>query len=161
MLDENYTYTHHLDLSYMNLPEEKLVHEMNFKRKEEFHMTVIGNRTGKLLKALEEKYGDVKKNIEDLINSYQWDIEFYNEFYLIKAEKPDTNPLDKKYRYSIIKKVRCDDLINLFETLNENYPELNLEEPFPHVTFYTFNDKKGIGIYTEKEFEEYKVETII
>jgi hypothetical protein len=51
-------------------------------------------------------------------------------------------------------------LIELNKLLNQSFPELDLDKPFPHVTLYTFNSKKGIGIYSEDEFYNLKQEKI-
>jgi hypothetical protein len=51
--------------------------------------------------------------------------------------------------------------LNYYKILNQSFPELDLDEPFPHVTLYTFNSKKGIGIYSEDEFYEFKEDHLL
>lgn len=145
MLDESYKFILNIKTeNFIDLAKSINFDDINFEIKEEFHLTIIGNKTGKKIKSLESKYPNIKTEIEDEINSFSWNIYFTNDFYVIKKKKIDSND----YKYSIIQIVRASDLISLFDNLNKKFPELDLEKPFPHVTLYTFNNKKGIGIWS-------------
>jgi hypothetical protein len=157
MLDENYTFISHINSeNFDNLKKNIYFENMSFELKNEFHLTIIGNRIGQLIKTLESKYTNIKSNIEEKINNFSFNIDFKNDFYIISQKKLDS----EDYKYSIIQLVECPDLINLFKTLNQDFPELDLKDPFPHVTLYTFNGDKGIGIYSKDEFEKYIVSKI-
>ncbi|MFN8578006.1 MAG: hypothetical protein U0354_14235 [Candidatus Sericytochromatia bacterium] len=158
MLDENYTYILSLDNSHFkDFFKQFSFKDMEFNLKDEFHLTIIGNKTGKKIKDLIIKYPKIKEFIEDKINSFEWNINYIDDFYLIKKLKSDSI---EEYQYTIIQIVESKDLIELFKILNCTFPELHLDEPFPHVTLYTFNNKKGIGIYSENEFYNFKQEKI-
>lgn len=140
---------------FENLSKNIYFENMNFEIKEEFHLTIFGNKIGAKIRDLEFKYPDIKDTIEDEINSFTWNIYFTKDFYVIK-KNIDSND----YKYSIIQIVESHDLISLFESLNKKFPELDLEKPFPHITIYTFNSEEGIALYSEKEFNSYKIAKI-
>jgi hypothetical protein len=158
MLDEYFTYILSLDDSHFkDFITQFCFENMEFNLKDEFHLTILGNRIGKKLKALQYNYPLIKEFVESKICFFEWNINYIDDFYLIKR----LNPESEEYQYTIIQIVESKDLIELLKILNHNFPELDLDEPFPHVTLYTFNSKKGIGIYSEDEFNELKEEQLL
>ncbi|MFN8672621.1 MAG: hypothetical protein U0457_11155 [Candidatus Sericytochromatia bacterium] len=154
MLDKNFYCVHNIDKKvFFNLKEKILVNDMIFKIKNEFHITIFGHQIGSKFKELENTYPDLRNFIESKLEKFIWNITFYNEFYVIKA-KNEANV------FSIIQKIEAKEIIDLFEELNKKYNELNLLKPFPHITLFTHNKDKGIGINNEKEFLELKIDLL-
>jgi hypothetical protein len=120
-----------------------------FKPKEELHLTVIGFKQGKLLKAALKANPDIATNIEELATTIEWSIRPTGERYkLSKLYKDEEVP-----RESIIEILQCPGAENFFESINR-LTGLDLKEQPPHVTLMTKGNSQGIGINTAEEIIE-------
>ena len=148
--------------------------QLGLMRKNDFHLTIIGNDTGKKILTLtaslnEKERENILDKIYTLAESIQWKVRLEDAFFYIQKEyitpdqsSPDANNNEK--RESIIQTAG-------FEGIDEFYQKFNIvlgtefETPWPHITHYTTStreDKKtrGIGIYSQKQFEELHPQTI-
>jgi hypothetical protein len=124
-------------------------------RKNEFHLTVIGSSTGKVISSyLDEhpKRENLIIDVDSLINSFRWDFSFTNKYYLIQKDYGD------EVRSSLVQVVHVPSLEPFYQELNSML-HTELDVPFPHITLYSTstneeNLSKGIGIYSESQFQE-------
>lgn len=138
--------------------------------KEEFHLTVIGRRTGEeiseLLKSLDPEEHDARlARFQELCISYHPEITWGREYYFIKKDFTAPGHTVRDIRESVIELVEIGGLDEFYRELFEIIP-IPFDTPFPHVTLYTASTRadknlRGIGIYSEKEFREMDPERIL
>ena len=131
-------------------------------RKIDFHITLIGSKTGqaileKLSKLPEEEKEKVILSIEALANDFDWSYELIPEYYSISKKHKSGDEGGEELRKSIIQPIALPDLALFYEKLNELIGS-DFDIPFPHMTLFTTSTNevtklRGIGIYSEKEFE--------
>jgi hypothetical protein len=137
--------------------------------KEELHFTIIGSDTGETILAQLANLSEAERNktldqINKLLQSFGWKTTFTNDFhYLQKIYNEPDFPGEEKRR-SIIQLAKIDQLEKFYHKLNLLLGA-NFSTPLPHVTIYTYSnreDKKlrGIGIYSQKDFDNLKPEKI-
>lgn len=120
-----------------------------FKPKDEFHLTVIGFKQGKLLKAAIKANPELAASVEKLATEIEWGIQPTGERYkLSKLYEGEDAP-----RESIIEMLQCPGAENFFASINE-LTGLELQEQPPHVTLLTKGNPQGIGITTAEEIKE-------
>ena len=129
-------------------------------KKEEFHITVIGYKTGKdILKKLSglppESRAAITSKIESLVDEFPWIPTALDDYYLIAKAYTFKNS-GKEERRSIIQTVELPSLLPFYAELI-TLLETRLDVPFPHVTLFTTstnpeNRLQGIGINSEEEF---------
>jgi len=142
--------------------------------KDEIHLTVIGSDTMEAILASLGRISDNKRNeilsqIQGLAESTEWKFKIKPEFYYVKKEynDPDPNNHEKtipETRRSIVQMVETENLGQFYGKLEE-ITGLKFEVPLLHITLFTTStreDKKqrGIGIYSEKDFESLNPERI-
>ena len=137
--------------------------------KDEFHVSVIATRNGKILKkfmldhpaqiGLEDF---IKKQFEDrawnyrLLPEYFLMEKFYTRAELEKSGYGEDVP--EHHRRTLIQKIELPDLAGFYAAVNTE-TGLALPLPFPHVTLFSRADyaplaQRGIGIYSEKDFRD-------
>lgn len=120
-----------------------------FKPKDELHLTIIGFKQGKLLKAAMKANPELATKIEELATAAEWGIKPTGERYkLSKLYEGEEAP-----RESIIEMLQCPGAENFFASINE-LTGLELQEQPPHVTLLTKGNPQGIGITTAQEIIE-------
>lgn len=159
-----------LDFSDLKTEAEK----RGLLEKDEFHITIIGSATGKeIMTALEVVPSDEKNRIlnkiKELAMNINWKFFLRPEFYYIKKEYnrlDDANP-DKtivETRQSIIQLIDTKNLKEFYTKL-QKIAGLTFATPFSHITLFTVsteedNKKRGIGIYSEEDFETLNAEKV-
>ncbi len=143
--------------------------EKSLLPKNEFHITLMGNKIGKVirekLKVLsEEGKKELLSEIEKLYQSFNWQYSPVEDYYYISKKYPQTEEENEEERKSIIQVIDLPDIVPFYKKLN-NLLETNFEVPFSHITLYTTSNKEdtkliGIGIYSEKEFQDLNPEKI-
>lgn len=124
--------------------------------KEEFHITIIGRETGEILSKVDIKY----ESIEAIAEEIDWHFTLKKEFYFITKLY-----LDGEQRSSIIQLVELPSLASFYDQLNQ-LTRQNFAVPFSHITLFTNSTLKekelrGIGIYSQKDFENLSPEHLL
>ncbi|TSC82308.1 MAG: Uncharacterized protein G01um101420_472 [Parcubacteria group bacterium Gr01-1014_20] len=166
-----------LDLDKNKTDPEKVrgfAEERGLLEKDEAHVTVIGSDTAEQIMA---RLGDLPRGekeeilakIRAVVESIDWQFVFKPEYYYIKKEYDDPDPTDSskiihEVRESVIQLAETGNLAEFYAKLKE-VTGLELEVPMPHVTLFTTSTredkrKRGIGIYSERDFDELKPERI-
>lgn len=123
--------------------------QVGFKRKTEYHVTVVGIDLAETIKEL-----DKTNEVEQLIEAQSWMVEL-TDIYAELAKDDEFGV----HRQSIIR------LVNLLE-LSEFTQKLEALVKFPvsvppaHITLYTKNYDRGIGVYSDADLERLKVRDI-
>src|SRR3989338_447564 len=148
--------------------------QKGFDEKEEFHITVLGFKTGgeikKILKKLPPEEQQAKlAEIQAIVDNTDWSFAPEEGRYNISKEYKTPDPKNKgaeisETRESYIQKVRVQAIQAFYQKLNGILGS-NLEPPPPHVTLYTSGTdkeaaKKGIGINSEAELAQLNPELI-
>jgi hypothetical protein len=135
---------------YVNL----FARENNFNKKNELHITIIGNSEGKkLLSKIDNKKIE---NLRKLINESDWSYDSSNEFFHIKKQYQDGA------KESIIELVKIVQLEKNLEAISKVIGQ-EISVPFTHITLFTKNDNEGygIGVSSHNEFLNLKVGKIV
>jgi hypothetical protein len=142
--------------------------------KNEFHITIIGNKNGEIIKEAiqdlpDDKKSDVAAMIKALAEEMDWHFSLIDEHLHLAKDYTKTNPENPEekintHRESYIQLAAVPELEIFYQKLN-NLLNLNMEVPPAHVTLYTGgsdieDSKKGIGINTEAELKMFSVGTI-
>lgn len=117
-------------------------------KKDEFHITLVGNQTGEEIKSIAD---DIDKNkLLTIAKDINWDFKLLDNYYYMQKE------YENHIRNSIIQPIELEGL-NYFYQLIEKYYDKKFDVPYPHITYFAKGDKnQGIGIYSEKDFFKYK-----
>lgn len=172
----------------VRLPKHVTVDGEKLVRKNEFHMTILGNATGSLLEYLLLHRSTLAEEIAEKTDDYAWEELETEEYYLLRAPlspkdqsaydsfdnmialgvKEGPNPLPG-HRTSIIELRRMDDLHRYYKWFNEkirtDFPQFQhvkgpiFPTPVPHVTLYT-NGGAGIGIYSPEDLKKYMIRKV-
>ena len=137
---------------------EDIAKQHSLSSKEEFHITIIGTQTGEEL----NKFSPLKKTsqiIKELAEKYQWRYSLESGYYLCSKIYPDGEK-----RQSIIQLITMKDIGDFYKKLNTCLGT-HFDTPLAHITLYTSSTKKennlrGIGIYSQKQFELLRPEKI-
>jgi hypothetical protein len=145
-----------------------------FEEKDEFHITVIGNRNAgeikKLLKRMsEEGRAEILSKIKSLIESTDWGFVIEPRRYHITKDYKSPAPGNKneelkEHRESYVQMVSVPGLKRFYEELSALIGA-NLETQPAHITLYTKGSdmekaKMGIGINSQADFEKLNPEEI-
>lgn len=137
-------------------------------KKDEFHMTLVGFRTAKHIRAIlkeldedqrTEALGAYKKLVENFTASPTMDTE--KLFFITKTypqADADDGGVPEHQRQALVALAQMPEIEELYQQLNQIF-DTNFDIPFPHVSLYTGSDhepmaKMGIGVYSQKEFDE-------
>ena len=133
--------------------KKKFLRNTIFFPKDEYHITIIGSKLGASL--LEKMAGgDKREHFLNAVAEANWDYELSNHyFHLVKTETKSTT--SNSIKQSIVQLVNIPALEGFYKKLEKIF-----DMPFPlcpsHITlFVSSEDKQGIGIYTQNDFEEY------
>lgn len=157
------SYTLLLPVTNVEVPSalEAKATEAGLSKKTEFHVTLIGSATGKVISKILKGLPDEERKslliqINDLISQKNWNFTPTGEYHLIS--KNYSNVEINETRTSHVEVVDLPDLDSFYESLN-SILKTNFEVPFPHITLFTTstneeNKLRGIGVYSHKDFEE-------
>ncbi|MCI5051287.1 MAG: hypothetical protein MRY57_03190 [Candidatus Pacebacteria bacterium] len=141
-----------LGVEEISIPEQiqRFANKDNLIKKSEFHITLVGNRTGEIIL---EKIAESNIAIEKLLNlgkKYNWDFSYIDKYYYMQKDYDDHT------RHSIIQPITLPDLEKFYDDLEQVYG-LSFSRPYPHITYFAKGDKnQGIGIYSHTDFEKFK-----
>lgn len=130
----------------------------DFNPKEEFHITIIGNKNivSELTDKIEEFNPDQQiefKNKLSGLTQLLGNITFIDEYYLVKKNYETEEGNEE--RQSIIQKVNVEGIDDFYKEFS-SLTGIDLGTPFPHVTLFTKGNKptssKGIGIASLESF---------
>lgn len=140
-----------IPLSFVTIPDWLDIYRtnLNFKPKDEYHVTVIGLDLATVI-----ANSDSKGRVQALINNFSWTIEFSNEY--IELVKDDDNGI---HRQSIILLVTVPELSRFFSELN-NILGKHIDLPPAHITLFTKNYDNGIGVYSQSDLSKYKAKQL-
>lgn len=117
-----------------------------FQAKNEYHVTVIGSD---LAHRIRDKHAECPTL--DLVNSFSWTFEPLVQY--IELAKDDSNGV---HRQSIIQLVTVPKLDQFFTELSV-VVGAKLTPPPAHITLFTKNHDRGIGVYSREDLLQYKV----
>lgn len=130
-------------------------------KKNEFHITLIGNSVGEVIKEKISKLSISEQEkkltqIEIFVNEFSWNCTPKGEYYFISKTYPKTEGFEEETRRAIIELIDLDDAHTFYIKLNELLGT-NFKTPFPHVTLFTTSTREdkllyGIGISNEDDF---------
>lgn len=132
------------------------VQARGFRPKAEFHLTIIGYRTGAQLKKILARMPAAKSasliaELRNLIMNIDWSIETLPQYFYLKRQYPaETTP-----RESIIQIAECAGANRLYSELTHLVPGQFFKKPPLHITLATRSSTDGIGISTEQELKQY------
>lgn len=137
--------------------------------KEDFHLTVIGRRTGEeIVRFLQTLHPEERETrlarFHELSASYHPEIAWGREYYSIRRDYTAPDDAVPDIRESVIELAEISGLEEFYRELFEIIP-IPFDTPFPHITLYTTSthpDKRlrGIGIYSEEDFRNMNPERI-
>lgn len=158
--------------SYM---KDDIAQKLWLSKKEEFHFTIIGSDTGKrilqsLEKVDEKDKQDIINKIKFLCQSYKRTFTLGSESYYIEKEYYESDSLNPETdvpetRKSIIQMIQLKNIYDFYHQLH-TLVDIDFDVPLPHITLYTTStipEKKlrGIGIYSQEQFESLHPKTIV
>lgn len=127
---------------------EKAKHE-GFKAKLEYHVTVIGLDLASMITE-----SGLEDEVRSLIDSFSWTLKITDNY--IELAKDDDNNI---HRQSIICIVEVPEL-NLFFKILEELTEFVIDRPPAHITLFTKNYDRGIGLYSVNDLNRFKVKEL-
>lgn len=158
-----------LDVPYCTLnlaPVQSFANEHGMLPKNEFHVTMLGGKASqKILEKLEKlpvvDRIELRQKIENLVKSFVWEITPSGQFYYLRKEYNDPDPIDSsktipETRETVIQLVEVPQLLAFRIAIKELLDMKEEIEVLPHVTIFsnsTREDKKqrGIGIYSRQD----------
>lgn len=137
-------------------PEVKAYAEsQGFRQKDEQHVTVIGERTQRLLGEAEE----VDEVMELIGSMSDWPIVECGDVLVLKNVETGEDGLDI-VEESIIQLVTLPGMDELYDQIRK-ITGLAIETPPAHVTLYTKNADRGIGVYSRAQLKELTVDRFV
>ena len=143
--------------------------EFNLKEKPEFHLSVIASKNGKIISdflATSSISEEIKNQIKNDFLNRKWEYELLPEYFLMEKYY-DQNELDKSgykdmpmhSRYTLIQNAKMNELEEYYKKLSK-LTGINFDQPLAHITLFSGSDyapmeNRGIGIYSEEDFEKY------
>lgn len=144
--------------------KEPVAQDLGLDPKNEFHITVIGYKQGKvILEKLKEKSqserDSVQREIIKILKGIEWHIILENKYFLIRK-----NYADHEQRQTIIQLATIAELEGFYHDLNALL-QTDLLPQFPHLTTFSNstnmnNRLEGIAINSQAQFEELVVRQI-
>lgn len=122
-----------------------------FKPKGEYHVTVVGKKTQERLLA-EGMLDDV---VELLDTPLPWNIVSLEDILLLRNIETDDGG-NQVIEESIIQLVTVPELNVLYDAIRE-VAGLDIPTPPAHITLFTKNADRGIGLYSNAQLAEYMV----
>jgi hypothetical protein len=140
-----------------------------FREQTKRHITIIGGMVEKLIDEILIKYNEkekenIKKEIKNLLESFEWKYK-QKDIYFIEKEGYIDNRDIKEKRQSYIAIVDMPDMEIFYKKLNALLNS-NLPIQMPHITLFTKGEREnpifyGIPIPSEEEFQKLNPQKII
>ncbi|MES2630366.1 MAG: hypothetical protein V4611_00195 [Patescibacteria group bacterium] len=135
-------------MNLLNIPASLVNKSMEegYRPKDEYHITIIGRDLAEQIITL-----GLNEDIKKLIDATSWSIEFKPRY--IELAKDDDEGI---HRQSIIQIVFVPQAAHFYDKL-ESIMNLPISRPPEHITLFTKNYDKGIGLYSEDDLNSFKV----
>ena len=123
--------------------------DLQFRRKREFHVTLLDRDTARRLRSLETR-GEVRPTMRELFEGEDWRWQPTGKKWLLREEKEDGTV------HSIIELIDMPGLTRFRHNVGRTHAERL--SPMPaHVTLYVAGDDIGIGLESNAEFQQRRV----
>ena len=135
--------------------EQIEIDKVKLMKKDEVHLTLIGNDTGSLLYTMNtaqqnylSEFTALANEIDGILQSEE--LKLTDKFTFLKRTKDD------ELRFSLIREIKTTtlDLVNNYLFQKYGVP---FKESFAHVTLYKQKENIGIGLYSTEDYEKFKV----
>jgi len=135
---------------YVLIPEwlQELSVTEEYDRKKEYHITVIGDT---LAKKIAE--AGLTETVNAMIEHKTWNMEQLGTYVELAKNRDGIN------RRSIIQLISAPEVILFIEDLASMLGQ-SIKSPVPHLTLYTKNYDRGIGIYNEDDLLRFAIKEI-
>ncbi len=135
-------------LNLIDTPEwlRDLAKHEGYKAKDEYHVTIIGLHLAQII-----KNANKDNLVKSLIENTDWTIEVLNQY--VELAKDDDAGI---HRQSIICIVEVPQMSDFFQEL-EGIIGTKIKIPPAHVTLYTKNYDRGIGLYSGNDLLRFRV----
>jgi hypothetical protein len=131
-----------LDKDSYGLPDQEVMYQSRpFTPKDELHITIVSNKAAEALKSYLDQNNP--ERIHELINETHWSYRRLPLFYHVR---------DEDGAETIIQMVKMPELAQFYRQLSRMLG-YELEPPPAHVTLFTRETEKGIGIPDQGTFE--------
>ena len=165
-----------LSIEKPKVPEKikKYAQIHNLQEKDEYHISILVTRNAYKIRKYLKGFGDTEAvliKMERILNSLDWEYTLTDEYFLQEysykkevMEELGSDEYPEHTRRSIIQKIILPDLQIFYEKISQEF-NLDLEIPVPHITLFSWSDyeplmKRGIGISSENDFQEYCVKKL-
>lgn len=125
----------------------------SFWPKEEAHITIIGGRLAEAVACRMQTDPALAARVEQAIIAPAWRYRMEDEWYHVVRDDEVARERGKGVAESIIRMATVPPLPGFYRRLEELLDVVIPERP-AHVTLYTWNDPRGIGLPTWELFEE-------
>ena len=122
------------------------------RRKDEFHVTILGRALGPRLRALFDEPA-----LQVMLASLDWRVQRLHAYDFLGKLKPA--PHGAVACYSVIEHVRVPGMADLHAALAGRLPDVPPCPP-PHVTHYVLGDANGIGVPDEASLAAYRIRPV-
>jgi hypothetical protein len=126
-----------------------------FMPKEEYHVTVVGKKTQERLLA----EGVLDEVVDLLENTPPWNIISFDDIFSIRNIETDGNG-NQVIEESIIQLVTLHGLDEMYDQIRE-VAGLDIPTPPAHITLFTKNADRGIGLYSNIQLAEYVTKRLV
>lgn len=135
-----------VDIELANMPDSVTVSGMTLLKKDEFHVSIIALKH--LAPLINPEQPDIAE--KELVRDF---IEFQKEHELADfALSGDHYLVKRDDRVTIVSMVQLDGVNELYDTLRQKY-QLEFPTQPTHITTYTLQPNKGIGLFSRAELE--------
>ena len=146
-------------------PIQKLAAVNGFTKKDEFHITIVGFKNGRLIQQAldqltDEQLSEVGRQIQILLDQTNWHFTFTPQYYEITKEYLQPGSNKKELRQAYIQMLQLPGLETFYNRFNKIL-NLDSETPLGHITLYTKSTdpkkkRRGIDVGSRKNFESLK-----
>lgn len=126
-------------------------HGKSFWPKEEVHITIIGGHLAETLALTIQTDSALEEKVQQAIIRTEWRYRIEDEWYHVVRDDEVARERGKGVAESIIRMATVPPLLGFYRCLEELL-EVTIPERPAHVTLYTWNDPRGIGIPTWELF---------
>jgi hypothetical protein len=126
-----------------------------FRQKDEQHVTVIGKRTQQLL----NECGKLDEVMSIASSVADWPIAEYGDIVVLKNTEVDEKGYET-IEESIVRLIALPEIDRLYDQIRA-ITGMSIETPPPHVTLYTKNADRGIGVYSRAQLEGFVVDRLL
>ena len=125
-----------------------------FKPKDEYHVTVVGKKTQERIFA----EGMLDQVVELLNRAPQWSIVLQDDILVMRNIETDDSG-KQVTEESIIQLAVTPELNALYDEIRKT-TSLDIPTPPAHITLFTKNADRGIGLYSNEQLVEYTVKKL-